>query len=179
MFLTCFVCTGNRCRSPVAAGLLESLTAGLDVEVISAGLLSGGHQSPFETVRASQEVGIHLSHHRSRAVAEVDLSPCDLVLGFEFEHVAAAVVDGGARREITFGLTEIVELLERIRPPEEADPIARARAAIKAANDLRGDELPRIRALGDPFGLPLGEHRKMVAEISGLCHRLARNLFGR
>jgi protein-tyrosine-phosphatase len=178
VFRVCFVCTGNRCRSPVAAGVFESLTAGLDAEVVSAGTLSGGHPSPGDTVLAAREIGIHLSDHRSRAVSDTDLSHFDLVIGFEFDHVAAAVVDGGARREVTFGLTEIVDLVGEIEPPEGAEPIARASFAIKAADELRGDELPRIRPIADPYGLPLSQHRRMVAEVSELCGRLAHRLFG-
>jgi protein-tyrosine phosphatase len=178
VFRICFVCTGNRCRSPVAAGVFEALTAGPPVEVTSAGVLEAGHASPKETVRAAREVGIELDDHRSRTLGDVDLSGYDLVIGFEFDHIAAAVVDHGARRETTFGLREIVELLEEIEPPEESDPIARAGAAIKRANERRGDDLPRVRPVTDPFGLPLSEHRKMVATVSDLCERLAGGLFG-
>jgi protein-tyrosine-phosphatase len=178
VFRVCFVCTGNRCRSPVAAGVFESLTAGLDAEIVSAGTLSGGYPSPEETVHAAREIGIHLSDHRSRAVSDTELSGFDLVIGFEFEHVASAVVDGGARREVTFGLTEIVDLLEDIEPPARAESLVRASLAIKAADELRGDEVPRIRPIADPYGLPLAHHRRMAAEVSELCGRLAQGLFG-
>jgi protein-tyrosine-phosphatase len=178
VFRICFVCTGNRCRSPVAAGVLEKLVADLPVEVTSAGVLESGHASPKETVRAANELGIELEEHRSRTLADVDLSGYDLVIGFEFDHIAAAVVDHGARRESTFGIRELVELLDEIEAPDESDPVERAGAAIKRANELRGDALPRIRPVPDPYGLPLAEHRKMVAMVNELCERLARGLFG-
>ena len=177
MFRICFVCTGNRCRSPVAAGAFERSTKGLPVEITSAGILEAGHSSPKETVRAAREAGLVLDRHRSRTLGDLDLSDYDLVIGFEFDHIAAAVVDHRARRETTFGLRELVGLLEEIEPPEEPDPIARARTALKRANELRGDDLPRVRPVRDPYGLPLGEHRKMVATVTDLCERLARGLF--
>ncbi|HZA20713.1 MAG TPA: low molecular weight phosphatase family protein [Actinomycetota bacterium] len=178
MFRICFVCTGNRCRSPVAAGAFERFAEGRPVEITSAGILEAGHASPKETVRAAREVGIELDEHRSRTLGDLDLSGYDLVIGFEFDHIAAAVVDHRARRETTFGLREIVDLLEEIEPPEESDPVARAGAAIQRANERRGDDLPRIRPVPDPYGLPLAEHRRMVATVNDLSERLARGLFG-
>jgi protein-tyrosine-phosphatase len=38
-FRVCFICTGNRCRSPFAETAFRHFTRGLPVEVFSAGTL--------------------------------------------------------------------------------------------------------------------------------------------
>ena len=62
------VCTGNTCRSPMAAALLqrELRARGLDVEVRSAGLAADGSPATPQAVAVMREWGIDLSAHRSR-----------------------------------------------------------------------------------------------------------------
>ena len=55
-----FVCTANRCRSPMAAALLRRDLAalGLDVDVRSAGLLTPGHAVPTPGRVVAREHGL-------------------------------------------------------------------------------------------------------------------------
>lgn len=62
-----FLCTGNSCRSQMAEGWLRHL-AGSRFEVLSAGTNPVGVNP--RAVEVMGEVGIDLSHHRSKHVAE-------------------------------------------------------------------------------------------------------------
>ena len=83
------VCSGNTCRSPMAAALLRELWrragAGWDLEVDSAGLGAfPGLPAAENAVAAMKARGIDLSGHRSKAVA--GLEGYDLVLGMTRAH---------------------------------------------------------------------------------------------
>lgn len=62
-----FLCTGNSCRSQMAEGWLRHL-AGSRFEVLSAGTNPVGVNP--RAVEVMEEVGIDISHHRSKHVAE-------------------------------------------------------------------------------------------------------------
>ena len=64
------VCTGNTCRSPMAAALLqkELRARGCDVEVQSAGLAADGSPASPQAVAVMKEWDIDLSAHRSRSL---------------------------------------------------------------------------------------------------------------
>lgn len=66
-----FVCTGNTCRSPMAEYFFRDLVEkkGLErnYEITSFGLGGfGGYEASVNSVAAMKEVGLDLSHHRSR-----------------------------------------------------------------------------------------------------------------
>lgn len=74
-----FVCTGNTCRSPMAAGVMRGLLrrAGLEgtVEVDSAGTAvraAGQPASPL-AIEAAARRGLDIAAHRSRPLAASDL----------------------------------------------------------------------------------------------------------
>jgi protein-tyrosine-phosphatase len=182
VFAIYFVCTGNRCRSPLAAALMARLTEPLGVTVGSAGVLEiPGEGSPPETVRAAERLGIDLAHHLSAPLSGVDLADVDLVLGFERSHVAAAV-DGGAAPERTFNLIELASLLRdgAAVTNNAADPLDRARQRIAIAHRIRVETarfVPGEEVL-DPIGLPLRVHVDMAAQVQELCSVVAGELFG-
>lgn len=95
-----FVCTGNTCRSPIAAGLARKFLAeqnGCEVsdlrkcglEVLSAGLFAaeGGRASP-EAVRAARELDADISRHRSRKVTTELINSADVIFCMTSRHVA-------------------------------------------------------------------------------------------
>ncbi|MBI4277207.1 MAG: arsenate reductase ArsC [Armatimonadetes bacterium] len=71
------LCTGNSARSQMAEGLIRHLAGGR-VEVHSAGTAPAGLH-PL-AVRAMGEIGIDISHHRSKSLREFWGQPFDLVL---------------------------------------------------------------------------------------------------
>ncbi|MDQ3662574.1 MAG: hypothetical protein M3454_16285 [Actinomycetota bacterium] len=181
MFRILFLCTGNRCRSPIAEGFVRARAAPLPVEVSSAGLLDLGPAPALpEVVQAGSSVGLDVSSHRARPLADVALEELDLVIGLERSHVAAAVVEKGAPYDKTFTLVELVRLLESIERPEEADPEDRARAALKRAHDARAQaEFVPGEDIQDPFGGPEKGYIKMATQVQSLTERLLTGLFGR
>jgi len=82
------VCTGNVCRSPMAAGLLRRLLAedGLDGEVTvsSAGIwgLDGERASEY-AVQVMAERGVDISRHWARTLRQQDIEQADLILTME------------------------------------------------------------------------------------------------
>lgn len=181
MYRISFVCTGNRCRSATAAAILRRLTEGLPVTVDSCGTLDlEGKSSPRETVTAAARLGIDLGEHRSRFLGNGDLAGSDLVVGFEHQHSAAAVVEGGAPASKTFSLLELVRLLEHIEPITAEDPVQRAAEAVAAAHRIRSQRKAFVpgEKIADPIGAPLEVHVEMTTELVRLCQRLVSQVFG-
>jgi protein-tyrosine phosphatase len=173
------ICTGNRVRSPAAEGFLRELLAGLPVHVSSAGLLDLGEVPALpEAVETAAALGLDLSSHRARCLLNHDLRNADLVVGFERRHVATAVVDAHARRERTFTLGQLVDLLDRLPPTPGRDPLARARQTIASADALRRTSDEPAAELGDPLGGPPELYRSTLVRVRDLSERLATGLFG-
>lgn len=83
-----FVCTGNICRSPMAAGLLtEHVGPGSRYRIQSAGTrgLDGQRAHPL-AVEEMRKRGVDLSAHRARTVTPYLLAASDLILTMEQEH---------------------------------------------------------------------------------------------
>ena len=62
-----FLCTGNSCRSQMAEGWLRHLAGGR-FDVLSAGTNPVGVNP--QAIEVMEEVGIDISHHRSKHIAE-------------------------------------------------------------------------------------------------------------
>jgi protein-tyrosine phosphatase len=173
------VCTGNRVRSPAAEGFLRLLTEGLPVRLSSAGLLDLGPVPALpETLQTAAELGLDLSDHRAQCVVHADLSGVDLVVGFEQRHVATAVVDASAERDKTFTIVELVDLLERVLPPTDAEPAERAREAVARAAALRRGRTEPPPEIADPLGGSAAVYRSTIERVRDLSERLAVGLFG-
>lgn len=138
-----FVCSGNICRSPMAAETFRrgAADAGLaHVVVESAGTLGiEGAPAAAEAIAALDEIGIDLSGHRSRGIRASDLRTADLVIAMDsghLEELAARFPDGAGQRWL-------------LRAFEgSAQPDSRA-----------GD-------LDDPIGRPTSLFRKQAATIA-------------
>jgi protein-tyrosine phosphatase len=95
-----FVCTGNTCRSPIAAGLARKLLAErlgcdaadlhkADVEVLSAGAFaSGGGKASPEAVIAAKRFGADISRHRSGRLTAELIQDADVIFCMTDSHVA-------------------------------------------------------------------------------------------
>ncbi|HMP79809.1 MAG TPA: Sua5/YciO/YrdC/YwlC family protein, partial [Pirellulaceae bacterium] len=97
------VCTGNTCRSPMAAGILKTRLAqrlGLTVEslaaqgvhVVSAGVaaMSGAPASP-QAVQVGAQMGFDLSEHGSQPVSDRLVQDADLILTMTDGHRQAII----------------------------------------------------------------------------------------
>ena len=84
------VCTGNICRSPIAHGLLDSLSAlyQLGWEIDSAGTI-GFHSGDAPDSRAIKVMAandIDISHQHSRKLSLTDFEHFDLLLALDQSH---------------------------------------------------------------------------------------------
>ena len=173
-----FICTGNRFRSVIGEGLMKRLTEGMPVRTTSAGTLDLGPVEALpEALELAPSLDLDLTEHRARCVRNVDLTDADLVLGFEYQHLAAAVTEGGARRERTFTVPELAMLLEEGGTTTDGgDPVAEARRAVQRADDARpGGHRPEIP---DPLGGSPEVFHGTALEVRALTERLAELLFG-
>ena len=85
-----FVCTGNTCRSPMAAALAEQASPG--VTAASAGTHTyEGRPASVESIAAMSEIGIDLSHHRSRSVEVALAEQPDLIYALGTDHLSTIV----------------------------------------------------------------------------------------
>lgn len=78
-----FVCTGNTCRSPMAAAIMNKIAIenDLDVRVESAGIFApDGERASDNAIEAVKKYNIDLSEHRTQPVTEHLISRSDIVL---------------------------------------------------------------------------------------------------
>ena len=145
------VCTGNTCRSPMAAGWLNRKLKGKGWTAESAGVAaySGGPASP-EAVAAMREIGIDVSGHRSQPLTKALADEANIILAMTEGH----------RREIVRRYPEAKDRTHLVHgfgagsARDVADPVG---LPVEAYRHTR-DEL--VQALGD-FLLHLAETGQM------------------
>jgi arsenate reductase (thioredoxin) len=72
------LCTGNSCRSHLAEGILHAV-AGDILTIVSAGSKPAGYVHPL-AIAAMKEIGIDISHHRSKSWDEFMHQPIETVI---------------------------------------------------------------------------------------------------
>ena len=83
------VCTGNLCRSPLAAALLDRHLRGSGVRVLVQSAGTGafeGHAPPNHMIEAADQFDVDLRNVRSRSVTSAALTGADLVLCLAADH---------------------------------------------------------------------------------------------
>jgi protein arginine phosphatase len=101
-----FVCTGNICRSPLAASLLERALKerGIDVAVSSAGTGAwDGAPASEGAYLVGLERGLDLSGHRARLLTRELVERADLILTMARHHRARVDELGGEGRVFVLG----------------------------------------------------------------------------
>ena len=142
-----FVCTGNICRSPLAAALLErALEArGLAVGVASAGTGAwDGAPASEGAYLVGLERGLDLSGHRARLLSRELVERADLILTMARHHRARVDELGGEGRVFVLG-----------------------EYAGRAGDDAE---------VSDPFGGDLGVYRDTCVELEALTAAVAERL---
>ncbi len=135
-----FVCTGNLCRSPMAAALLRARlakdTRRLHWQTASAGVRAEeGLPASVGAVAAMSKRGLDLSSHRSQPVTRPLIEQADLILGMTPNHVEAL----------------------RLAFPQAAERIY-----------LLAEMAGESHGVADPYGLSLGEYQATAAELERL-----------
>ena len=84
-----FVCTGNTCRSPMAAALFNKIAIekNLDVRIESAGLFANeGEGASTEAIIAMKKYDVDLMGHHSQAINSELLEKSDLIFTMTAAH---------------------------------------------------------------------------------------------
>ena len=107
-----FVCTGNTCRSPLAAAALVRALGDLAdrVEVTSAGTAArDGAPASEGSRRVADGAGLDLSRHRSRRLDRAALQGMDLVLLMDPHDLARVRALDSEASANTYGLADFAE----------------------------------------------------------------------
>lgn len=179
MLKVLFVCTGNRCRSPFAAASFAALTEGLPVQVESAGTAELGPVPPTaDAIVVAHSLGVDIGGHAARSLSKLDARAFDLVIGFERNHIATAVVQAGVPFERAFLLPELERLLRETSAPEGVEPAERVHSLLSQAHAVRGTEFVPGEEVVDPIGRPQATYQEVYSQIHDLNASVAMKLFG-
>jgi arsenate reductase (thioredoxin) len=135
-----FVCTGNRARSQMAEGFLRHCS-GDRFEVWSAGTKPKG-LSPV-TVEVMREVGIDVSEHRSKSVAEFDSEDFDYFITVCDVARAACPRFDRSKRQLHWSITDPAELEASGLVSIEAFRAARDQLRSRIEDFIRRESLER------------------------------------
>jgi protein-tyrosine-phosphatase len=139
-----FVCSGNTCRSPLAAALARAWVAsrGLELEALSAGV-SATDDAPASTGArvAARDAGLELEGHRAQLLTRPLILAARLVLTMGRQHRDFA----------------------RVLAPEAAD-----RIFVLREYATRGADTGDVR---DPFGGDRSVYRRTLEELRPLVER--------
>jgi protein-tyrosine phosphatase len=135
-----FVCTGNICRSPMAAGVFRALVERADMEhefvIDSAGTFDGQVGQPASplAIETARLRGYDISAHRAKLLTVNLLKQFDLPIAMDRTHLAAL------RWMVSRERQDIPTLLMRFAPElnldEIADPFGGPAAGYDQAMDL-------------------------------------------
>ncbi len=143
-----FVCTGNICRSPMAAALFSRLVRPESTQeswhIESAGTWAGeGYPASTHGVTIMKTMGVDTSAHRSRRVTGEMLSKFDLILTMEAGHKEALQV-------------EFPEIIGRIY--------------------MLSEMVGEMRDIADPIGGPLEDYAETAQELDHLLSQGFRRI---
>jgi len=125
-----FLCTGNSCRSQMAEGFCRHLKGEL-IEVRSAGIETHG-LNPL-AVQVMKEVGIDISHQKSKTVQELADTEFDYVITVCGHASESCPVFPATTRVIHQGFDDPPQLAKQAKTEEEVlDCYRRVRDEIKA-----------------------------------------------
>lgn len=156
------VCTGNVCRSPMAAGFLrEKLRQeGLEGKYIvrSAGVWALENQPPSAfACQVLAERGIDISDHRSHDLTLEDVEEADLILTMGQGQAEAIKVEFPQHAHKVYLLSEMVGRCYNIRDPY-GGPLYEYRQCAYEIEKLIDEGFPRImELLGHKPGKTKGE----------------------
>ena len=116
-----FVCTGNTCRSPMAAGIMAKLCEenDLDVNIESAGIFAQeGTSATPEAIEALKKYGIDISSHRAQPITQELIDKSDMILTMTEAH---KMLLQGLAKDKTCTVCELADIDSEIEDPFGGD----------------------------------------------------------
>ncbi|PZE27904.1 low molecular weight phosphatase family protein [Curtobacterium sp. MCBD17_028] len=166
------VCTGNICRSPLAAQLLRAQLADLPGIVVASAGTMADDGAPMDVTAAvqSERLGGDPNDHRSRYLTERIVADADLILTAERAHRAAVVslLPRASRR--TFTILQFARVLRGLEPADlEAvtdlaslvTTVAAARGMVPPPADPADDDVE------DPYRRSPEVHERVADVLAG------------
>jgi protein-tyrosine phosphatase len=174
------VCTGNICRSPLAAQMLATRLADLAPRIHSAGTRArDGHAMTPEAADLARSVGVGAdasAAHRSRFLTEAHLGTPDLILAMDRTHRRAVAELAPGRTRVAFTVREFARLAaatpdEAIRQAAAGGTASeRLRAALGVIAGQRGLVLPPADLADDdvvdPYRRSAATYARSLAELT-------------
>lgn len=144
-----FVCTGNSCRSPMAAGLLKKILGNQkDIRVLSAGIVAFPNTGASEyAIEVMQRVGVDISHHQAQRISREIIDEATLVLTMTKMHR--------------------VEVLEM-------SPQAKGKVYLLKEFDQRVGEA--FLDIPDPIGQPIEDYELCLEKIKNPIEYIAKKI---
>ena len=129
-----FVCSGNICRSPMAAAQFKVAckSRGVPATIISMGTLGlNARPAAAEAIEAMDELGIDISGHRSQGISAGILAMATHIFVMEQKHadMIRRVQPGAAPRTLLLGSYENPDV------PEVEDPVNQSIVEFRACRD--------------------------------------------
>lgn len=147
-----FVCTANICRSPMAEVILKEKlrnSGNTNISISSAGLMDmKGGRARDEAIEIIRNLGVDISHHRSRHLTDDMIKEADIVIVMEASH-----------RDKILG-----------KYPESSNKVF----LLSRFGNEKGIE----RDIADPYGAPVFYYRTAFREISFYINGLLNFLKG-
>jgi protein-tyrosine phosphatase len=175
------VCTGNACRSPMAAAILQRHLdqSGVAARVSSAGTSPWGSGATGDAVTVMRERDLDIAAHSNRRLTTELLEHSDLVLGMTRDHVSFSLMrcPGAAGRVYLVG--ELARLGSKVGPRDPGEPVTGWIARVAAT---RPTDRPLGRAVdevADPVGEPIDAYRATIARLDRDLTTVAALLAGR
>ena len=180
-FNVLIVCTGNICRSPVAAQLLaHRLDPAWPVRVASAGTAAVvGYGIDAPSALALAELGVEPQAHAARRLTNEMINAADLVLTAETAHRSLVVQAEPLAFRRAFTLREFGRLgghLASLTDPPTVDQLRQRVAEIAASRGVREPPEFGDDDIADPFGASLEVARACTAQISDALDAVVRAL---
>lgn len=139
--LLLFVCTGNICRSPMAAAIARDLAARehVDLRVASAGTAAFDGNPPTQgACEAMNEIGIDISDHRARHIDAALIREARLAVAVTGRHRAFLRELDPQRASAIVSFNDVTGLGEVL------DPIYGGADEYRAVRSILVDGMPRV-----------------------------------
>ncbi len=155
----------------MAEGLLRARAAeaGLDLEVHSAGSMSGGAPATAAAIETCAARGIDISRHSSRRLHWTMVDQADLIIAMSRQHLREAVVVDPTAFARTYTLRDLVRRVEA-NPHASLEDLHRGRSIDQYVGNDAADDI------ADPVGKPAGVYKSTADELDGLIVRLLPTL---